>query len=62
MEYKQCRYCGRNFVSGKGVNKKGKKYTIVGLIFTIFTFGFGPLIWTSNFQKYCSRECWLNDK
>lgn len=62
MEMKSCRYCGCSFRSGKGVNSKGHKYTIVGWIWIICTFGFGIGIWPFNFQKYCSRECWSKDR
>ena len=57
-----CRYCGCSFKDGKGVNSKGKKFTTVGLIINICMLGFRIICGGSTLQKYCSRQCWSNDR
>lgn len=62
-ETKTCRYCGCSFKSGKGVNKKGHKYTTFGWILAIVSLGFIPAAFSGwNLQCYCSRACQQNDR
>lgn len=62
MDWKTCRYCGCRFKSGSGVNGKGHKYTLLGWIWIICTLCLGQYLWPFNFQKYCSRMCWSQDR
>lgn len=62
-ETKRCKYCGGSFKSGKGVNRKGHKYTPFGWVVALGTLWFVPMAFPGlNLQCYCSRACQQNDR